>query len=464
MKGRLAVNIRIPYLLYGIMVMACVPNAMRAYRNPYAVFSMEEKNRSLPVIPFSQLASITYANRPSLQAFIENIHRSAELEKKELALAFPQISVSGLAAKTDFQALLELPYPARQVTFGVNQLLWSFAGPLQQYRIQKSTTNVNEQAERFHRLAIRQESEQTFLDALLNVRYQDYTKALDISSRSVFAQAINQNRIGFLSITDWKQTEADFAVAQKEVLRYQDDLRKSFSFLERALSIPLLIEARNEIPRLLVDHGLLKFEVAPLENYLEHAIHLRPDLAGKAWEVDRAEKTSSFLMHKYAPVISFSFNVVRFNFDTRADGIVKQLTFQLAINASWNFDSFSSAHEASATEAETISAKMEQLDLSLSIQRDVKAAYYDLQSLLKEVDAQKVSYVAAEALYTTLKHQFEVGQISQVEFAVAETNWKEAQFTLDQKSINAEKRYRELLFTCGYPPEFESTKNPWSHT
>jgi len=444
--------------------MACVPNAVRAYRNPYAVFAMEEKNRSLPVIPFSELASITYANRPSLQAFIEDIHRSAELEKKELALAFPQISLTGLAAKTDFQALLELPYPARQVTFSVNQLLWSFAGPLQQYRIQRATTNVNEQAERFHRLAIRQESEQTFLDALLNVRYQDYTKALDISSRSVFARAINQNRIGLLSITDWKQTEADFAVAQKEVWRYQDDLRKSFSFLERALSIPLLIEARNEIPRLLVDHGLLKFEVAPLENYLEQAIHLRPDLAGKAWEVDRAEKTSSFLMHKYAPVISFSFNVVRFNFDTRADGIIKQLTFQLAINASWNFDSFSSAHEASATEAETISAKMEQLDLSLSIQRDVKAAYYDLQALLKEVDAQKVSYVAAEALYTTQKHAFEVGQISQVEFAVVETNWKEAQFTLDQKSINAEKKYRELLFNCGYPPELESTKNPWSHT
>lgn len=454
-------NIRIPYVFVAI---ACVPNAIYAYRNPYAVFSMASENRSLPCIPFSDLASITYANRPSLQAYIEDIHQSAELEKKELALAFPQISFSGLAAKTDFQALLELPYPARQVSFGVNQLLWSFAGPLQQYRIQRTTTNVNEQAERFHRLAIRQESEQTFLDALLNVRYQGYVDALDISSRSVFAEAINQNNIGFLSDPQWKQAESDFAVAQKTVFRYQDDLRRSFSFLERALSIPLLIEARNEIPRLLVDHGLLKFEIAPLENYLEYAIHLRPDLAGKAWEVDRAEKISSFLMHKYAPVINFSFNVVRFNFDTRADGIIKQLTFQLAITASWNFDSFSSAHEASAAEAETVSAKMEQLDLSLAIQRDVKAAYYDLQALLKEVDAEKVTYVAAEALYITQKHQFEVGQISEVEFTVAETDWKNAQYTLDQKSITAEKKYRELLFNCGYPPELESIKSPWSHT
>lgn len=462
--GDWVVNIRTPYLRYGIMVMACVPNAICAYRNPYAVFSMEEKNRSLPCIPFSDLASITYANRPSLQAYIEDVHRNAELEKKELALAFPQISVSGLAAKTDFQALLELPYPARQVKFGVNQLIWSFAGPLQQYRIQRTTTNVSEQAERYHRLAIRQESEQTFLDALLLVRYENYIKALDISSRSVFGEAINQNRIGFLSDPQWKQTESDFAVAQKTVFRYQDDLRRSFSFLERALSIPLLIEVRNEIPRLLTDHGLLKFEVASLENYLEYAIHLRPDLAGKAWEVDRAEKTSSFLMNTYAPTINFSFNVTRFNFDTRAEGIIKQLTFQLAISASWNFDSFSNAHEASAVEAETISAKMAQLDLSLAIQRDVKAAYYDLQALLKEVDAEKVTYVAAEALYITQKHQFEVGQISEVEFTVAETDWKNAQYTLDQRSITAEKKYRELLFNCGYPPELESTKSPWSHT
>lgn len=208
----------------------------------------------------------------------------------------------------------------------------------------------------------------------------------------------------------------------------------------------------------------MKFNVAPLENYLEYAIHLRPDLAGKAWEVDRAEKTSSLLMHKYAPVINFSFNVVRFNFDTRAEGIIKQLTFQLAISASWNFDSFSSAHEASAAEAETVSAKMEQLDLSLAIQRDVKASYYDLQALLKEVEAEKANYVAAESLYIAQKHQYEVGQISEVEFTVAETNWNLAQFTLDQKSINAEKKYRELLFNSGYPPELESTKSPWRHT
>jgi hypothetical protein len=462
--GDWVVNIRIPYLRYGIMVIACVPNAICAYRNPYAVFSMEEKNRSLPCIPFSDLAAITYANRPSLQSYIEQIHQSAELEKKELALAFPQISVSGLAAKTDFQALLELPYPARQVTFGVNQLLWSFAGPLQQYRIQKTTTNVNEQAERYHRIVIRQESEQTFLDSLLYVRYQDYIKALDVSSRSVFAEAINQNRIGFLSDPQWKQTEADFAVAQKTIFRYQDDLRSSFSFLERALSIPLLVEVRNEIPRLLTDHGLLKFEIIPLEKYLEYAIHLRPDIAGKAYEVDRAEKIGSLLMHKYAPVLHFSFNVTRFNFDTRAEGIIKQLTFQLAITANWQFDSFLSAHEASAAEADAIAAKMEQLDLCLAIQRDVKSSYYDLQSLIKEVDAEKVNYVAAETLFIAQKHQFEIGQISEVEFTVAETNWKLAQYNLDQKSINAEKKHRELLFNCGYPLELESTKNPWSRT
>lgn len=457
-------NIRVPYALYGMIVLACTSSVINATRNPYAVFSIGETNKSLPCIPFSELASITYANRPSLQAFVEDIHRSAELEKKELALAFPQIGISGLAGKTDFQALLELPYPSRQVRFGINQLIWSFAGPLQQYRIQKTTTNINEQAERFHRLEIRKESELTFLDALLNVRYNEYIKALDFSSRSSFEFARAQNEAGFFSGSQWKRAESNFATDQKNVLRYQYDLRKSFSVLERALSIPLLIEERNEIPRLLVDNGLLKFDVAPLETYLESAIHLRPDLAGKAWEVDRAEKRSSFLMHKYAPVINFSFNVVRFNFNTRDEGIVKQLTFQAAITASWNFDSFSSAHEASAVEAETVAAKMSQLDLSLSIQRDVKNTYYELQALLKEVEAEKLNYITQEAVYNSQKHQFEIGQISAGDLAIAATNWQQAQFTLDEKSINAEKKYRELLFSCGYPPELELKKNPWSHT
>jgi outer membrane protein TolC len=420
---------------------------------------MEGDKRPLPCIPFSQLAPITYENRPSLQSYIEEIHNSAELEKKELALAFPQISITGLAAKTDNQALLELPYPARQVLFSVNQLIWSFAGPIQQYRIQRSTTYVNEEAERFHRTTIRLESEQTFLDALLNVRNKDRIKALDVSSRSVFEQAQTNNRIGFLSDPQWKQTESDYVTFQTQVLRYQDDLRQSFSFLERALSIPLFIEARNEIPNLLMDNGLLQFNVAPLDRYLENALHLRNDLAGKAWEVDRAEKNASLLIHKYAPTITFSFNVSKFNFDTRFEGIIKQLTFQLAINASWEFDSFSKAHESSAQEAEMVALKMQQLDLSLAIQRDVKSAYYNLQSLLKEVEAEKARYITAQALFESLTHQYEIGQISEVDFTVAETNWKTAQYALDQQTIAAEKKYRELLFACGYPPEFESIQN-----
>lgn len=455
-------NTKVPYVFYGIIVVLCASRA-HADHNPHAVFSIGEEKRSLPCIPFSQLAPITFENRPSLQSFTQEIQRSIELERKELALAFPQISLSALAAKTDFQAVLELPYPARQVLFGVNQLLWSFAGPVQQYQIQRTTTNVNEEAELFHRATIRLESELTFLDALLNLRNKNRIEALDVSSRSVFEQAQTNNRVGFLSATQWKQSESTFATSQTQVLRYQDDLRQSFSFLERALSIPIMTQTYGELPGLLMDHGLLQFKVAPLDLYLENALHLRSDLAGKAWEVDRAEKLSSLLIHKYAPTLSFSFNVARFNFDTRADGIVKQLTFQLAIKASWNFDSFSSAHESSATEVEALSLKLQQLDLSLEIQRDVKAAYYELQALLKEVEAEKARYISAQALFETQTHQYEVGQISHVDFTVAETNWQTAQYALDQRAIAAEKKYRELLFACGYPPEFESIQNLWSH-
>jgi outer membrane protein TolC len=450
------VSNQVPYVFYGIIVAVCASHAY-ANRNPYAVFSIGDDKRSLPCIPFSQLPAITYENRPSLQAFAEEIHRSIELEKKELALALPQISVSGLTAKTDFQAILNLPYPARQVLFGVNQLLWSFAGPVQQYRIQRATTSINQEAELSHRTNIRLESELTFLDTLLQVRKKNTIQALNQSSKNLFAQALTRNSVGFLSNSQFKQTESDFATSQSQVLQYQDDLKQSYSFLERALSIPLM--SSEQLPNLLMDNGLLQFSVAPLDRYIENAMHLRNELVGKAWEVDRAEKTSSLLIHKYAPTLNFSFNLARFNFYTRADGFIKQLTFQLALTAAWNFDSFSSAHASSAAEAETISLKLQQLDLSLEIQRDVKAAYYALQALLKEVEAEKTRYVSAEALFQTQEHQFEIGQISHVDYTVAKTNWQTAQYALDQQTIAAEKKYRELLFAAGYPPEFEPIQN-----
>lgn len=473
---------KVPYVIYGIILAIYTAqtytnraayavfstedetcNAQTSAHNPCSIFSTKKVPCPTACIPFSQLAPITYENRPSLQSFIEEIRRSKDLEQKELSFALPQISLFGLAGKTDYQKAVELPLPSRQTTLKINQLLWSFAGPIQKYHIQKSNTAVNEKAEQFHRTTIRLESELSFLDALLNVRNKDRIQALDASSHSVFEQAITNNRVGFLSDPAWKQTESDFATSQTAVMRYQDDLKNSFSFLERALSIPLMIESNNQTPCLMMEHGLLAFKVAPLDTYLESALLLRPDLSGKAWEVDLAEKTSSFLMNSYAPEIDFSFNLSRFNFRTRDLGVLKQITFQLALSVSWKFDSFANAHEAQAYEAETVSLKMQQLDLSLAIQRDVKSAYYSLEALLKEVEAEKARYITAEAQFESQKHQYEIGQISEVDFTVAQTNWQIAQYTLDQSKITAEKKYRELLFACGYPPEFDQAQNLWSH-
>lgn len=432
-------------------------------RNPSSVFAMPEVQYPSACIAFSQVAPITYSNRPSLQAFIEDIRRSKNLEQKELAGALPQIALGGRVAKTDFQLALESAFPKRAVSFSIRQLLWSFAGPIQQYRIQRTTTNVNEEAERFHRTTIRLESELTFLDALLTMRKKNRIKALDVSSKYVFAQGETNKLVGFLSNSAWRQVESNFATAQTEVMRYTYDVKRSFTFLERALSIPLTFESNNDTPQLIMEHGLLAFKVDPIDHYLEHAVHFRHDLAMKAWEVDRAEKTSSILLNRYAPTINFSFDVLRNNFTTSLDNNTKQLTFQVGIDASWTFDSFANAHESHASDAQMVSLKMQQLDLSLAIQRDVKAAYYDLESLLKEVKAEEARYQTAEAQFNSQEDRLQIGQISEVDFHTAYTNLQNAKYALDTQKIAAEKKYRELLFACGYPPEFEQITNLWSH-
>ncbi len=448
-------NKRVPYVFYGVMIAACASSAY-ANRNPHAVFSMGGERRPLSCIAFSQLAPLTYENRPSLQSYIAEVKRSTELEQKELALAFPQISVSGFAASTNSQPIYGVEYAKRNASIHLSQLIWSFAGPLQKYRIQRATTNVNEEAEHFHRTAIRFESESTFLDALLNVRNKNRITALDTSSHFLFERAITQHEVGFLSRPQWQQSQSDFTTAQTAVKRYQDDLKGSFSFLERALSIPFMLESRNETPELLMEHGLLDFHVASLDKYLENALLFRHDLAGLAWDVDRAEKNASFLLHTYAPTINFTLDAQRNKFTILVFGETAPLiSLQFGITASWQFDSFYNAYDASATEAETISLKMQQLDLSLQIQRDVKSAYYQLQALLKEVEAEKARYITAQEVYEFQKQAFEVGQISEVELKAAETDWKNAQYALDTQAIITEKKHRELLFTCGYPPEFE---------
>ncbi len=99
----------------------------------------------------------------------------------------------------------------------------------------------------------------------------------------------------------------------------------------------------------------------------------------------------------------------------------------------------------------SIERTIERQNIVRPITVEVERAYYELQALLKELDAAERRIEQEKVQYAQREAQFNVKELSEDEFAQAKRIWEKAQFDLLDLKVKNAKKYRELLFRCGYP-------------
>jgi outer membrane protein TolC len=388
-----------------------------------------------------------FSNRSILYAFTQKIKAKKSEEQVALAGYLPQISFQTEISQSQKQLNGQLSFKKHQQFFNLQQLLYSFAGPLERYQITQFDTTITQLQQELKRHDIQFEVEKNYLVLYRVLKKSPATLSLKKSTIAQFERATAQNNQELLSPSEWYKEQADYAFGLATVGISANTQKQAEFTLQRSLELsdkPIFsLEAANYF----VQKTNKQVNREPLETYVQQAFSYRKELSIKDEEIEQNRALQRFYQRSYLPKFSFFTNIV--------NGAISTPTsyWLLGVLISWEFDGLANVHRAEEEKALVEVGIMEKKDLEQTIALEVQTTYYDEQKLQKELQAAYKQFERDRELFILRKKQFEIGELSAPDFVVAQKEWEFAQFTVAEAEIALATKHRELLYKCGYPPQ-----------
>ncbi|MFA5075437.1 MAG: TolC family protein [Candidatus Babeliales bacterium] len=383
--------------------------------------------------------AVEMANKynPSLKALKFAIQAQKENEKVAFSGYFPTINLNETPYFQNEQKGLQ-----NRISIEGRQLVYSFAGPLQQLKIAQKQTDVAKLSEEERKDYLRYFVEASFLQSWLLQRKNKAIKTLNSSADETIKKAEHQNKLNLLSKNQWLQDEATFASNLANVYLYSDELKNAQNQLE--FYIGKQFESKDETITLIWD-SKQEIKVENLENYYQKAIKNRKDIQRKQKETEVFKETEYYYKKGNAPELKIMGSVSK-------DSNAYYNCHQVGLYLTWNiFDGGTKHYEQHKAHAEMLKALEEKEYLINQAKYDVQKAYNNLSILLKQLAAQNIQLTQAKNDYILNKQKYEIGDISKVDFEQAKYNWENQKFIWLSLKINTAVKERELQYACGFP-------------
>ncbi len=364
----------------------------------------------------------------------------------------PQISFQTFVSQSQKQFTGQLSFKKHQQFFNLQQLLYSFAGPLEKYQIAQYDTARAHLQKELKQDAIQFEVEKSFLTFYSTLQKNSAMQALATAAHAQFARATAQNNQQLLNAADWYKEMASYATDLSTVNRYGDDVKKAEYTLARSIEIPLREPLALENTAFFIRKTIEQADAYPLDFFLDQACIYRKELAIKDQEIEQNRALQRFYQRSYLPKFSF--------FTTIENGAISVPSsfWLLGIQISWEFDGLADVHLSQEKKALVVSSMLEKKDTEQTITLEVQTTYHDLQKLLKQLHAAYKEQERDREIFITRKKQYEIGELSAPDFASAQKEWETAQFTIVDLETAVALKHRELLYTCGYPAKTPPNK------
>lgn len=297
----------------------------------------------------------------------------------------PQIGVTSRFLSAKDRAL-----PKNQQYIYFDQLLFSFAGPVEQYRIEKVGSHIADLAALFHRDEIRYETENAFFNLYLLQTRIAPVSSFEISTTALLQKAELSNNQGLLNSFLIEKERGDYRYALSNIFKYEEQVTISKTNITKALEAeqPFVIDMINARFALKTALDTITHLTNDELFFKEAARNLRKDLAIKDQEIKQLTQLKQFQEKSYLPSASL-YASIETGQPALAVGL-RQLPgnfWQAGIQFHWNFDGLGNVHRAAAEEASLQAAIFAKRDKELSIEQEVSNAYHELQQLKKELDA-----------------------------------------------------------------------------
>ncbi len=411
-------------------------------------------------VTVDQARSIAFRNRPSQKAFDHTIRAGKELELAALAGYLPHIDIQTRIGTVNRSILL----PKKQAYIEGRQLLLSFDGPIDRFRIARQETNISYSRKLLDKDYIQFETESAIISLWDTRQKFNYINALETSSETVFSKAQHQNKIGLLDTNVWLKATAQYAQETSQVSQYTDELNIAYANIERSLGVPLSDDFRINQPA--IEDFIAKSILASYEHsadyFYQRALNNRKELLELDNQIIRERYVSDSYAKTYLPEVYLFGQVNYYEFKplrraqqagaARASGPAnKWVDWRVGLEFDWKFDGWGNVFNSESSHASMLAYQAKYLDKKQQIKKEVYTTYDSLQQALKAIRAEEARFKQADNEFILRKEQHKIGEISDVEMAQAETDLKKAQYDLLSIKNKTTALYRGLLAQSGYP-------------
>jgi len=417
-------------------------------------------------IAMENMVVVSYNNRQDLEAFNYAISANKYTEKAAIGGYLPQLSLSGKALSSyDYEII-----PWRNFTVELSQLILSFDGPIDQFKIAQQGTYILKTQKQELKNNIRFRTEQTFLDLKKSLLKTQLIKALEKSSGQTYDLRASQFGVGLISKPDWEKVRSAYTTQQASIENYPNDVLIARTNLERQTNEPIPVDTVSlQVKKV----DTIKFK--PVNYYLTKALVSRPELKGKDHMIRQAEYSEMYYKKQYLPQVSVFASVSKNKMPCQPNLLtlldddiqkhptiisewakaIRSLRWSAGVSVDWSFDGLTNAHTGASYEEKATEFLLQKRDLELQIIENIKEIYLNVKNLLIKLKPTETKYLQTQKELEKQSKAYEVGLIKKADYSQAILDNEQAKYNLTTLKIDIRKGYQQLLFQSGYPEKFE---------
>jgi len=420
-------------------------------------------------LTMQEAVEIAYQNKPDLKAYKYAIEASRMKAKEALSGYFPTVSLC-----TDYTQVQKQQTPALNAELDVNQLIYSFAGPIEYYKQARKATQVVEYMNEKDKKAIRNAVEKAFLECWKAQQQTKYIKALYQSSTETFVKAEHSNKLQLLDKSAWLKSTSDYAANLATVDNYYETVEIARQKLEFFMGQPLDLEVsdvRHPNHKIIDDKTyklkvqLLRDEknedkavdVQPLGLYFKYAVENREELKIALKNAAIAKDSVKIAQGSRLPTVSLYMNtgttkVLQSDPDVYIGR--RQSYYTISARVSWPiFDGLLSYFQENEAHATMLKELLNKDQAAQQAKYDVEQTYHTLMASHTTFKSKQLELKYAKNELKLKNQQFAIGDISKVDLEGAKSDYEKYFYSWLEAKTDVELKKRDLLLACGYPKE-----------
>ena len=299
-----------------------------------------------------------------------------------------------------------------------------------------------------------------YLQVVLNEELLKIAESTLEASRSQLEQIQAQVDVGSLPTVDLFNQEATVASDELTVIQRENTLEVSIAQLIRIMQDDSIEDIETSVPS--VDELSIMPVDYNLEEMIEAALNNRSDYKAQILTIESNEQSEIIARATLLPTISASASLSSrwsdqfFDPTTRDIASFSDQFFDQQVNRSIGFsiqipifNRWNSRTNLIGSKIQLKNSELELDNVRFQISEEVRQAYNDYVSIVKELESTQKSLIAAERAFETEQQRYEIGATTLIELNLANANYVQAQSERVQAVYNFIFQQRLLDYYIG---------------